>query len=125
MLICSITGDHLSFLPRKDVRRGSAPDFRFCVRRSSGFAPSILLEIFLQGNSVVVLGVVRAVQKSDRILTGGLEDWLPGSGHAIEFSEIPAPELPPLFGVVTEPLSQFGARRSIFEPAIQVVKRSS
>lgn len=90
------------------------------MRRSSGSVPSILLEVFLQGNSVVVLGVVRAVQKSHRILMGGLEDWLPGSGHAIEFGEIPAPELPPLFGVVTEPLSQFGAWRGIFEPAIEV-----
>lgn len=90
------------------------------MRRSSSSAAFILLDVFLQGNSVVVLGVVRTVHKSHRILTGGLEDWLPGSGSAIEFGEIPAPELLPLLGVVTEPLSQFSAWRSIFEPAIEV-----
>jgi hypothetical protein len=90
------------------------------ARRSSSPAAFILLEVFLQGNSVVVLGVVRAVQKSHRIFTGGLEDWLPGFGRAIEFGEIPATELLPLLGVVTEPLSQFGAWRGIFEPPIEV-----
>jgi len=91
-----------------------------CVRWSGSSAAFVLLEVFLQGNSVVVLGVVRAVQQSHRVLTGGLEDWLPGSGRAIEFGEIPAPELLPLLGVVTEPFSQFGAWRGILEPGIEV-----
>ena len=73
----------------------------------------------IQGNGVVVLGVVRAVQQSHRILTRGLKDGLPCSGGAIEFGKIPATELLPLLRVVTEPLSQFGAWRDILEPAIE------
>ena len=80
----------------------------------------MLIEVLLQGNGVVVLGVVRAVQESHVILTGGLKDRLPGFGRATKLDEIFTAELLPLLRVVTEPLSQFGTGRGIFEPAIQV-----
>ena len=83
------------------------------------FGP-IVLNVFLKRNSVVVLGVVRAVQKSHRILTRGLTDRLPASGRAIELGKISTTEFLPFLGVVTEPLSQFGAWRGILEPAIEV-----
>ena len=63
---------------------------------------------------------MRAVQQSHRALPRGLEDWLADFGRAIEFGKVLTTELLPFLGIVTEPLSQFGARRDVLEPVVQV-----
>ena len=78
------------------------------------------MNVVLKRNGVVVLSVMRAIQKGDCPLPRGLEDWLADFGRAIELGEVLTPELLPLLRIVTEPLSQFGAWREVLEPAVKV-----
>lgn len=53
-------------------------------------------------------------------MASSLKEWLPGIGVSLEFGEIAPPKLIPLCWIVTEPFPQFGARRNIFEPALNL-----
>src|SRR5207248_8504772 len=71
--------------------------------RSPGFRrpanPGI--EILLQGDSIVVLCIVRAVNKRDRSSAHSCDDRMPRLRSGVEFPAIPPAELPPLLGIVT------------------------
>jgi len=99
-------------LPRLDTDR--------CFSRPHGSAAFFVLNVLSQGDGVVVLGIVRAVQKGHCAMPCGQEDRLPRFWSPIEFGEVPATELLPFRGIVTEPLSQFGPWRGILDPAIEV-----
>src|SRR5262245_15494421 len=83
-----------------------------CSRRLSHFG----LEILLQRNGVVVLGVVRAVDERDPTPAGGGHDWFPRLRVRVELAPVPFAKVVPFLRIVAEPLAQFCGRADSFQP---------
>ena len=91
--------------------------------RGGGASSSFRLQIFLQGDGVVVRFVMRAVDERDRAPSRCRYDGSPGLGLGVEFPEVPAAKFRPFLRVVAEPLSKLGARADVLAPLVEVQRR--
>src|SRR5450759_4194599 len=113
---------------QSQLRRGGIRDRKFVWSRlsSRGFATgrSVLsselrFEVIPQSDRIVVLTVVRTVDKCDRPSACSLQDRIAHFRMSFQFGSIKLPKLFPFLGIMTEPLAQFGTGRNILQPGIE------
>jgi hypothetical protein len=98
-------------------RRVGAVD-RTTPASSSSRPPEI--QMLLERDRVVVLGVLGAEDQGDAASPGSLDELLEGIRTLLEFPGVTLLELVPLLRVVPEPFSEAGARRQVLEPGVDL-----
>src|ERR1035441_8367755 len=106
---------------QSQLRRGGIRDRKFAWSRlsSRGFAtghPAFSSElhsnVIAQSDRIVVLTVVRTVDKCDRPPACSLQDRIAHFRMSFQFGSIKLPKLFPFLGIMAEPLAQFGTGRN-------------
>src|SRR4051794_12859889 len=98
--------------PDRSVRRGDRPN----PAPSSSRQPQ--LQLLLERDRVVVLGVLGAEDQGDVASFGPPDQLLERARTLLEFPGVTLPELVPFLRVVPEPFPEAGARRQILEPYV-------
>jgi hypothetical protein len=80
----------------------------------------MILQKLFESGSIIVLGIVRAVDERNSSVAGRLENWLPAFGFGRELLKITAAKLVPFGGIVIGPFPQFGTWSHVFKPVIDL-----